>query len=172
MTSWAKGIICIWTTSTAVAVNIFNVICICFTHSCVPNTIGCQPFDAERPIASAQISSRFSFLYGRVEVRAKLPNANWVFPQIFLQPTDNVYGSDNYASGQMRIAHSAAGESMIGGVLLGSEPPFRLLKMCRYNGQWSGEFHIFSLRWMPGKLSQIRCLQLKCADTTGEMWFF
>lgn len=104
------------------------------------------------PIASGQISTvnSFSFLYGRVEVRAQLPNAHWVFPQIFLQPLENIYGSENYASGQMRLAHSAAGESMIGGVVLDAEPPFRVLKMCLYNGHWADDFHVFALHWTPG----------------------
>lgn len=112
------------------------------------------------PIASGQISTvnSFSFMYGRVEVRAQLPNAHWVFPQIFLQPLENLYGSENYASGQMRLAHAAAGESMIGGVLLDAEAPFRVLKMCRYNGHWSDDFHVFALHWTPGRIPYVNVI--------------
>lgn len=49
------------------------------------------------------------------------------------------------------MAHAAAGEPMIGGVLLDSQAPFRLLKMCRFNGDWSDDFHLYSLRWIPGE---------------------
>ena len=38
------------------------------------------------PVISARIFSNFSFLYGRVEVRAKLPVGNWLWPAIWMLP--------------------------------------------------------------------------------------
>jgi len=35
----------------------------------------------------------FSFTYGRVEVRAKLPKGDWLWPAIWLMPTNFEYGS-------------------------------------------------------------------------------
>lgn len=110
------------------------------------------------PIATGQLSTRnsFNFIFGRIEVRAKLPNADWVFPQIWLQPLDNAYGPNNYASGQMRVAHASANEHLFGGALLDSEAPFRLLRMCRSGSRWSDDYHVYSLYWSPGNLC-IRC---------------
>lgn len=119
---------------------------------CTGSTSECQVPALVPPIASGQLSTidTFSFIYGRIEVRAHLPSATWVFPQIVLQPLENYYGAQDYASGQMRLAHASAGEALIGGVLLDSQAPFRLLKMCRFNGVWSDDFHLYSLRWIPG----------------------
>ncbi|KRT81458.1 hypothetical protein AMK59_5855, partial [Oryctes borbonicus] len=38
------------------------------------------------PIKSARISSRFSFTYGKIEVKAKLPVGDWLYSQIELLP--------------------------------------------------------------------------------------
>jgi beta-glucanase (GH16 family) len=45
------------------------------------------------PVRSARIYSNFSFLYGRIEVRAKLPVGNWLWPAIWMLPEKNVYGT-------------------------------------------------------------------------------
>lgn len=52
------------------------------------------PDDILNPIRSARIRSinSFSFKYGRVEIRAKIPTGNWLWPAIWMLPTDNVYG--------------------------------------------------------------------------------
>jgi beta-glucanase (GH16 family) len=36
--------------------------------------------DIVEPIQSARITSNFAFKYGRVEVRAKLPRGDWIWP--------------------------------------------------------------------------------------------
>ena len=43
------------------------------------------------PIVSARIrtAESFSFTYGKVEVRARLPVGDWLWPAIWLLPTDN-----------------------------------------------------------------------------------
>lgn len=45
------------------------------------------------PVKTARIGSResFSFKYGRVEVRAKLPSGDWLWPAIWFLSKDNVY---------------------------------------------------------------------------------
>lgn len=47
------------------------------------------------PIRSARIrtAASFSFTYGRVEVRAQLPRGDWLWPAIWMLPTDNSYGN-------------------------------------------------------------------------------
>ena len=59
------------------------------------------------PIKSAAIrtAESFSFKYGKVEVRAKLPKGDWLWPAIWLLPTDNQYGTWP-ASGEIDIMES------------------------------------------------------------------
>lgn len=47
------------------------------------------------PIRSARIrtAQSFSFQYGRVEVSAQLPAGDWLWPAIWMLPTDNSYGN-------------------------------------------------------------------------------
>ena len=47
------------------------------------------------PVKSAKLrtSESFSFRYGKVEVSAKLPRGDWLWPSVWLMPRDNQYGS-------------------------------------------------------------------------------
>ena len=47
------------------------------------------------PIKSARLRTveSFSFVYGKVEVRAKLPRGDWLWPAIWMLPRDNQYGN-------------------------------------------------------------------------------
>ncbi len=46
------------------------------------------------PVKSARISTKghYSIAYGRVEVRAKLPTGDWLWPAIWMLPENNTYG--------------------------------------------------------------------------------
>lgn len=108
------------------------------------------------PFISAQFSTkeRFTFKYGRIEIRAKLPHAPWVFPEIWLQPVGTTYGVNNYQSGQMRIAFSRSNGNSIdlfGGVILNKNEPLRSAKMCKMassqNADWGNGFHVYKLIW-------------------------
>lgn len=59
------------------------------------------------PVKSARINTKAgaSILYGRVEVEAKLPAGDWLWPAIWLLPKDNVYG-DWPRSGEIDIMES------------------------------------------------------------------
>jgi beta-glucanase (GH16 family) len=47
------------------------------------------------PIMSARLRTvnSFNFKYGRVEVRAQMPKGDWIWPAIWMLPTDQAYGS-------------------------------------------------------------------------------
>jgi beta-glucanase (GH16 family) len=47
----------------------------------------------------------FAFKYGRVEVRAKLPKGDWIWPAIWMLPKHNAYGTWP-ASGEIDIMES------------------------------------------------------------------
>lgn len=46
------------------------------------------------PIQSAKLTTveSFSFKYGRVEIRAKLPKGDWIWPALWMLPKKNEYG--------------------------------------------------------------------------------
>ncbi|GLV44855.1 Gram-negative bacteria binding protein 1 [Carabus blaptoides fortunei] len=46
------------------------------------------------PVRSAKITTQnsFAFKYGRVEIRAKMPTGDWLWPALWFLPEDNVYG--------------------------------------------------------------------------------
>ncbi|EFX89068.1 hypothetical protein DAPPUDRAFT_28775, partial [Daphnia pulex] len=59
---------------------------------------GCIATSAEdiiNPIQSARMRTlnSFSFTYGTVEVRAKMPRGDWIWPAIWMMPTENRYGA-------------------------------------------------------------------------------
>lgn len=47
------------------------------------------------PVKSARITTQksASIAFGKVEVRAKLPKGDWLWPAIWMLPTDNAYGA-------------------------------------------------------------------------------
>ncbi|KAK9331533.1 concanavalin A-like lectin/glucanase domain-containing protein [Lipomyces starkeyi] len=59
------------------------------------------------PIMSARLLTRSfaNIRYGKVEVRAKLPQGDWLWPAIWMMPTDSVYGPWP-ASGEIDICES------------------------------------------------------------------
>lgn len=56
------------------------------------------------PILSARLrtANSFSFKYGRVEFRAKLPKGDWLWPALWMLPKHNEYGNWP-ASGEIDI---------------------------------------------------------------------
>ncbi|PVH92076.1 glycoside hydrolase family 16 protein [Periconia macrospinosa] len=59
------------------------------------------------PVRSARLTTRLnaSIMFGRVEVEAKLPQGDWLWPAIWMLPRDNVYG-EWPRSGELDIAES------------------------------------------------------------------
>lgn len=107
------------------------------------------------PLITSQFSTinSFRFRYGRIEVRAKLPSADWVFPQIFLNPVKHKYGSSNYSSGQLRVVQSQGDCKIRNGLILSDKEPFRSAKMCTNRcskiGDWHTDFHNYTMLWLP-----------------------
>lgn len=117
--------------------------------SVTPNVITIIP-----PYISAQFSTKkkFSFKYGLVEVRAKMPHAMWITPQLWLEPIDPKYGDSNYNSGQMRIAQTRndGGQTdLLAGLILNSRPDWHSFKLClqRTAHNLSQEFHTYRMLW-------------------------
>ncbi|XP_050097254.1 beta-1,3-glucan-binding protein-like [Anopheles aquasalis] len=114
-------------------------------------------FDMIPPILTAQVSTinSFRFTYGKVVIRAKLPQGNWIFPQLYLVPSTDYYGRDRYASGLMRLAFVPGGprltNQLSGGLLISDTEPLRCAKMCTLtrDNHWNADYHEYGLRWTP-----------------------
>ncbi|KUJ09079.1 glycoside hydrolase family 16 protein [Mollisia scopiformis] len=63
--------------------------------------------DIINPIRSARLTTKGkkTITYGRVEVQAKMPRGDWLWPAIWMMPEDSVYG-EWPASGEIDIAES------------------------------------------------------------------
>ncbi|KAI8674518.1 Glycoside hydrolase family 16 [Fusarium keratoplasticum] len=130
------------------------------------------------PVRSARLttSRKKSIKYGRVEVEAKLPSGDWMWPAIWMMPQDSVYG-EWPRSGEIDIMESRGNDAekyplgnnivssaMHWGTLYDTDA-FRLSM-----GEWgskrtkySDKFHTFGLEWnekylftwLDGRLRQI-----------------
>ncbi|KAF2893394.1 hypothetical protein ILUMI_12788 [Ignelater luminosus] len=111
------------------------------------------------PILSAQISTKpnFSFVYGVIEIRARLPRGDWIYPELFLKPKNNMYGL-GYESGLLRIAFVPGNDDMSqqlsGGCVLGQTFVARnyAIKSVRSEKRWTNDFHVFKVEWKPDSI--------------------
>ncbi|XP_026734112.1 beta-1,3-glucan-binding protein-like [Trichoplusia ni] len=109
------------------------------------------------PVMTGKLTTRhrFSFKFGRVEVRAKLPAGSWLIPEINLEPSENVYGSNRYESGLMRVAFARGNPSLAkklyGGPVLSDTEPYRSLHLKEKIGleNWNKEYHNYTMIWKP-----------------------
>jgi len=112
---------------------------------------------------SAKVSSAnsFKFRYGRVEIRAKLPKGDWIWPAMWMMPADAEYGGWP-ASGEIDIVESRGNANYprnIGGCeAFGSTlhwgPDFFGNKFGKTHadyslpsGTFNDDFHTFGLYW-------------------------
>lgn len=110
------------------------------------------------PIVSSQVttSGLFSFMYGRVEIEAKLPKGDWIYPQLWLQPQGDKYDRTDYRAGLITVAKKENYPNGISpvkqGVVLGAEEPLRSLFLAQrlMPTDWEKEFHKFIVDWRPG----------------------
>ncbi|KAI3615033.1 glycoside hydrolase family 16 protein [Moniliophthora roreri] len=144
------------------------------------SAIGSDTFDAEgyykacsaysnstqgkiiNPVQSARLSTRrsASIKYGKVEVRAKIPTGDWLWPAIWMLPVDNTYGSWPL-SGEIDImeargnspSYPKQGTNYVRGSL--NWGPTTWLNAVsktygwwkRKRGSWDTDFHTYSLEW-------------------------
>ena len=118
------------------------------------------------PVRSARIrtAQSFSFMYGRVEVRAQLPVGDWLWPAIWMLPADNAYGNWP-ASGEIDIMESrgnapsypAGGNNQFASTLhWGPDWANNKYQLTHavYNNPTSlaTDFHIYGLYWDQNKM--------------------
>ncbi|XP_071451804.1 beta-1,3-glucan-binding protein-like [Hetaerina americana] len=149
-----------------------------YNNGCYKRAFGASILN---PVQSARIRTHnsFSFRYGKVEVRAKMPSGDWIHPGIWLAPRYNHYGSWP-ASGIMVLAEArgngrllAADNKRIGvssRVDLGLQfAPFQMpsgrlsttpLLSGRFSainptpddGGFADDFHKYQMEWTPDQI--------------------
>ncbi|KDR21902.1 Beta-1,3-glucan-binding protein 1 [Zootermopsis nevadensis] len=130
--------------------------------------------DIVLPVQSARIRTinSFSFLYGRVEVRAKLPRGDWLWPAIWLKPRKDEYGSWP-ASGEIDIMEARANKKLTNaaGVSQGIDrvgatlhfglnssynvwrPTHWEMNIAESGRDFADDFHVFGLEWTADHLN-------------------
>ncbi|XP_050300167.1 beta-1,3-glucan-binding protein-like [Anthonomus grandis grandis] len=122
------------------------------------------------PIKSARIrtSESFSFKYGSVVVRAKMPSGDWLWPAIWLLPRYNAYGVWPQ-SGEIDLVESRGNKNLVNsaGVNVGSQQVSSTLHWGPnyFFDEWSkshyeknnaagydADFHVYKLVWSPDSI--------------------
>ncbi|CAH0546478.1 unnamed protein product [Brassicogethes aeneus] len=107
------------------------------------------------PVISSQINTKdkFSFKYGKIEVRAKLPKGNWIYPEIFLNPATEEYGAD-YLSGQIRVAFATGNmpTKLQGGVIFSENEKGRSYGI-KTKKNHKRTVHNYGVTWTPDKIT-------------------
>lgn len=124
------------------------------------------------PIVSGRFNTKnkFNFIYGKVEISARVPCGHWIYPELYLESVSKPYGSsnqkmvtladesNNLLSGQMVIAQVSGGPKKLkelqGGAMLSDLEPFRSSKLCKKvttSQDWCQDFHTYSLEWKTGE---------------------
>ncbi|GLH06920.1 Beta-1,3-glucan-binding protein 1 [Gryllus bimaculatus] len=117
------------------------------------------------PVFSAQLRTKqsFSFCYGKVEIKAKLPVGDWIFSELLLQPKELAYGSKpKLTSGQINLALLRGNKDLvsngqqIGAKCLHGVCELAMNDVCHredFNetrqSLWSGAFHVYGATWTP-----------------------
>ncbi|KAJ8608975.1 hypothetical protein CTAYLR_008971 [Chrysophaeum taylorii] len=111
------------------------------------------------PVLSGKLSTKgsFSFAFGRVEVRARLPAGDWLRPGIGLESRDNAYG-DWPRSGEIKIMESCGNRAAWGNGRVSStvrSGPNGVAKMnatLANNRTFADAFVVFGLYWSDHEL--------------------
>jgi beta-glucanase (GH16 family) len=91
-------------------------------------------------------------LYGRVEMRAKIPTGGGMWPAFWMMPEDAVYGGWA-ASGEIDIMESANATTSVGGALhYGGQWPDNTSTSGSYSlggASFADDFHVYAVEWEP-----------------------
>ncbi len=93
-----------------------------------------------------------TFLYGRVEMRAKIPTGGGMWPAFWMLPQDDVYGGWA-SSGEIDIMEASNGTTSVAGTLhYGGSWPDNTYSGGSYSlggANFADDFHIYAIEWEP-----------------------
>lgn len=141
-----------------------------------PSYWGCERSGSDthllNPVRSARLRTvdSFAFKYGKVEVSAKMPSGDWLWPAIWFMPKDNTYGPWP-ASGEIDLVESRGNRELIkNGVNIGNEQigstlhfgPFATSDAWQTaqfernsvpGKSWPNDLHRYQMEWTPEKIT-------------------
>lgn len=156
--------------------------CIAFTNTTLGNDT------IVPPVLSGRITTKKSanIKYGRVEVRAKLPEGDWLWPAIWMMPKDSDYGPwpqsgeiDICESRGNNYTHPQGGNNIASSALHWGPNPANdafwrtNVKRQALHTTYSKEFHTFGLEWSQKYLFTYidsRLLQVLYVNFDTPMW--
>ncbi|KAJ3661452.1 hypothetical protein Zmor_005847 [Zophobas morio] len=113
------------------------------------------------PVTSGRIVSRFRFKYGKIEIKAKLPSGDWIYPEVYLEQVNNPRRKlwIAYARGNDKLL--ANNDEDIGGSLLFSGPVLhhqepersQYLKTKRADKPFTSEIHRYIVTWEKDRIA-------------------
>ena len=134
------------------------------------------------PVRSARLVTRGKQLlkYGKIEVVAKMPKGDWLWPAIWMMPEDSIYG-DWPRSGEIDIMESRGnapssgiGRNVVSGALHWG-PDTQLDQFSRTLGNnklaradFSQAFHTFGMQWGPNYIFMYVDMELKVQSTASS----
>lgn len=113
----------------------------------------------QREFTSARLTTRQKgdWKYGKIEVRARLPEGQGIWPAIWMMPTNSVYGGWP-TSGEIDIMELVGHEphKIHGTIHYGGPYPEHVYKGDEISlgegRKFSDDFHVFSIEWEPGEI--------------------
>lgn len=130
----------------------------------------CSPAHPAPPVQSARVLTQqsFSFKFGIIEIRAKLPTGDWLWPALWLMPTHSIYGTWP-RSGEIDLMESRGNRDLfdwngghIGVEEFGSTLHFgtewfnsawwsaNLLRRSAPGWGFNRDFNLYQMQWAPG----------------------
>ena len=123
-------------------------------------------FNILPPVISARFTTKesFNFRYGKIEIRAKFPEGDWLYPEMWLEPSyDNNYGA-GYSSGRVLLGLARGNEKLINATsgeifdsrklefgfrigAAGNVESHMVSKIEETNPKWTKEFHVYTTIW-------------------------
>lgn len=148
------------------------------------NNYGCHregKYGLLPPVMSARMKSVPAIKFGTVEVRARIPKGDWLWPAIWMLPKDSNYGVWP-RSGEIDIMESRGNAGSIGVGHVSStlhwgpdagQNRFSKTTGSKYAGAWDDNFHTWRLEWTPTHLvTYIDNQQIMYVDPGSNFWNF
>lgn len=124
-----------------------------------------EAFNILPPIISAKLNTKtqFAFKYGKIEIRAKFPEGDWLYPELWLEPLYSLYGP-NYASGRVLLGFARGNVNLVDAKDFGQIFDARKLefgfrsgsstikeeivhKIMDRGSRWNQDFHVYTTIW-------------------------
>ncbi|BFZ12779.1 hypothetical protein BsWGS_15818 [Bradybaena similaris] len=131
------------------------------------------------PVMSGKVSSNPATVYGTVEVRAKIPLGDWLWPAIWMMPRDSHYGGWP-ASGEIDIMESRGNGGDIGVNAVATtlhwgpswdQNRWSLTHGERRAGSYHNDFHTYRLDWTQDHLKTfVDNQQILDVEVGGGFW--